>query len=130
MLFLFFLGSVSLDVTAKIYTCKDPSGKTKFQDSPCSSDDSTLSSKILNDRMKSDTGKGDIKMTKAMCEKGIENLYKYVMPEIMAQLNETEKAKVTDKGMQECMKGSTVKHYQSVLCLSVAASASAITACG
>ena len=68
-------------------------------------------------------------MTKTMCEKGIENLYKYVMPETMAQLNETEKAKVTDEGMQECMKGRSVKHYQSVLCISVATSANAIAEC-
>jgi len=130
MFFLFFLGFASLDIAAKVYTCKDRSGKTKFQDSPCSSGDNTLSSKILNSRMKSNTGNGDIKMTKAMCEKGIENVYKYVMQEIIIQLKEVEKAEVRAKGMQECMKGSTVEHYQSVLCLSVATSASAIVECG
>lgn len=130
MFSLLFLSFASLDIVAKVYTCKDSSGKTKFQDSPCSSGDNTLSSKTLNSRMKSNAGIGNIKMTKALCAKGVENVYKYVMPEVMAQLNEAENAKVLEKGMQECMKGSTAEHYQSVLCLSVATSASAIVACG
>jgi len=95
-----------------------------FQDSPCAENEKQVSSKTINPAHSS---AGTI--NRAICEKSIGNIHKYLMPKMINLLSIEERKKLMSENIAKCMKGHTEKDYQEILCLSRANSNEAVTLC-
>lgn len=108
----------------KIYSCKSASGKMVFQDKPCSKTSEQISSKTINSKNSSAAT-----INKAICRKSIENIHKYLVPEMVKLLTSEKREELVQKNIAQCMKEHTENDYEEILCFSRANSTHAASLC-
>ena len=103
--------------SAKIYKCVDPTGKTKFQDKPCLDSDKTMSTAELEKKQLKAPNKSNSKVTKEMCEQATEQVYKFLLKDLLPMLSIEEKYKAVDLAVNECLADKTPGKYNNLQCI-------------
>ena len=120
---LFYIVGFNLHA-GEIYSCKSSNGKMVFQDKPCTKTSKQVSLKTINSKSSSGAT-----INEAICRKSIENIHKYLLPEIVKVLSTQKREELVKKNIDQCMKEHTEEDYQEILCFSRAHSIQTASLC-